>query len=109
MLRVVAKTSAASAGTAITLTMEPHLPNSNLLADIKICPAAGAPGNNETVIVDLTIKVAQAGNTIAARETARRQPGQENDPIRTRIWREIAAALEVAVKRKNQHYHDQHV
>ena len=103
------KTSAASAGTAITLTMEPHLPNSNLLADIKICPAAGAPGNNETVIVDLTIKVAQAGNTIAARETARRQPGQENDPIRTRIWREIAAALEVAVKRKNQHYHDQHV
>jgi hypothetical protein len=98
-----------SADTAITVTTEPHLPNSNLLADIKICPAAGAPGNNETVFADLTVKVVQAGNTIAAREAARLQPGQENDPIRTRVWREINAALEVGVKRKNQHYHDQHV
>ena len=107
------KTSATNAdmdtASPVTVTTEPHLPNSNLLADIKICPAAGAPGNNETVYVDLTVKVAQAGNTIAAREAARRLPGQENDPIRTRIWREIAAALEVAAKRKNQHYHDQHV
>ena len=61
------------------------------------------------MFADLTVKVVQAGNTIAAREAARLQPGQENDPIRTRVWREINAALEVAVKRKNQHYHDQHV
>ena len=95
-----------SADAAITVTTEPHLPNSNLLADIRIWPAAGAPGNNETVFADLTVKVVQAGNTIAEREAARLQPGQENDPIRTRVWREINAALEVAVKRKNQHYHD---
>ncbi len=61
------------------------------------------------MFADLTVKVVQAGNTIAAREAARLQPGQENDPIRTRVWREINAALEVAVKRKNQHYHDEHV
>ena len=90
------KTSTTNAVTdtaiSVTDTTEPHLPNSNLVADITICPAAGARGNTETVFVDLTVKVAQAGNTIAAREAAGRLREQENDPIRTRIWREIAAA-----------------
>ena len=49
----------------------PISPNAHLFADLKVSPTAGAPGNHDVVLVDVTVKVAMATDTVAARTAAR--------------------------------------
>ena len=81
----------------------PILPNHIQRADLRVSAAAGAPGNNDDVLVDVTVKAPQAHNTVAARAAA--LAAFDGDNLRTGVWKQLAAAIRVGVHLKNQHYH----